>query len=116
MTSTPQCLKINLVNPENKPSSQSLALRIIKMAQQFFPVNILENCLYPTDVVCNLGVLFHSNLVSLITSILRTNSVFANLCNLHYVRCFPSYDVSVMVTNALVSSRLDYCNSLFHYV
>ena len=40
-------------------------------------------------------------------------SSFANLQDLHRVRHFLSYDVSIMVSNALVSSRLDYCNSLF---
>ena len=40
-------------------------------------------------------------------------SCFASLCDLHCNRHFLSYDVSVMVANALVSSRLDYCNSLF---
>ena len=40
-------------------------------------------------------------------------SCFANLRDLHRIRRLLSYDVSVMVSNALVSSRLDYCKSLF---
>ena len=40
-------------------------------------------------------------------------SSFTSLRDLHRIRRFLSYDVSIMVANALVSSRLDYCNSLF---
>ena len=32
---------------------------------------------------------------------------------MYYLRRFLTHDVSVLVANALVSSRLDYCNSLF---
>ena len=35
------------------------------------------------------------------------------LRDFRYVRRFLTHDVSVCVANALVSSRLDYCNSLF---
>ena len=31
-----------------------------KWLKDSFPVNILGNCLSPTDVVCNLGVMFDS--------------------------------------------------------
>ena len=34
-------------------------------------------------------------------------------CDFRHVRRFLTHDVSVLVANALVSSRLDYCNSLF---
>ena len=35
------------------------------------------------------------------------------LCDFRHVRRFLIHDVSVLVADALVSSRLDYCNSLF---
>ena len=54
-----------------------------KWLSDSFPVNILGNCLSPTDV------------------------------DLHHIRRFLSVDTSVVIANALVSSRLDYCNSLF---
>ena len=41
-------------------------------------------------------------------------SYFARLRDLHHVQRFLSCDVSVIVKNALVSSCLDYYNSLFH--
>ena len=85
-----------------------------KWLKDSFPVNILGNCLSQKDVVHNLGVMFdfkfsftnHGNSV--------IKSCFANLRDLHCIQRFLSYDVSIMVSNALVSSRLDYCNSLFH--
>ena len=81
------------------------------MLKDSFPVNIF--CLSPTDVVPNLGVLFNSkfSFTNHVNSVIK--SCVANLQDLHHIQCFLSWDVSVMVTNALVSSRLDYCNSLF---
>ena len=40
-------------------------------------------------------------------------SCFVQPCEFRYVRRFLTHDASVLVTNAVVSSRLDYCNSLF---
>ena len=40
-------------------------------------------------------------------------SCFISLRDLHHIRRFLSGDTSVVIANALVSSRLDYCDSLF---
>ena len=40
-------------------------------------------------------------------------SCFVKLRDFRHVRRFLTHDVSVLVANALVSSQLDYCNSLF---
>ena len=40
-------------------------------------------------------------------------SCFVKLRDFRHVTRFLTHDVSVLVANALVSSRLDYCNSLF---
>ena len=76
-------------------------------------MNILGNCLSLTNVVRNLCVLFDSKFcfTNHVNSVIK--SCFANLADLHQMQHFLSYDISVMVVNALVSS-LDYCNSLFH--
>ena len=39
--------------------------------------------------------------------------VLVKVCDFRHVRRFLTHDVSVLVTNALVSSSLNYCNSLF---
>ena len=83
-----------------------------KWLKDSFPVNILGNSLSPKDVVWNLDVLFDSkfSFTNHVNSVIKSS--FANLRDLHRIRCFLLYDVSIMVANALVSSRLDYCNSL----
>ena len=84
------------------------------MAQGFFPCQYFGlKYLAQTDVVCNLGALLDSKFSITIQVNCIIKSCFANLYNLPHIRWFLSFDVSVMVANALVSSRLDYCNSLF---
>ena len=85
-----------------------------KWLKDSFSVNILGNCLSPMDVVQNLGVLFDSkfSFPNHVNSVIK--SCFVKLRDLHHIQCFLSYDMSVMVANALDSSRLDYCNSLFY--
>ena len=84
-----------------------------KWLSDSFPVNILGNCLSPTDVVCNLGVLFDTKFcfTNHINSVIK--SCFISLRDLHRIRRFLSVDTSVLIANALVSSHLDYCISLF---
>ena len=83
-----------------------------KWLSDSFPVNILGNCLSPTDVR-NLGVLSDAKFcfTNHVNSVVK--SCFISLRDLHCLRRFLSIDTSVVIANALVSSRLDYCNSLF---
>ena len=84
-----------------------------KWLSDSFHVNILGNCLSPADVVRNLGVLFDAKFcfTNHVNSVIK--SCFISLRDLHCIRRFLSVDTSVVIANALVSSRLDYCNSLF---
>ena len=77
------------------------------------PVKILGNCLSPMDVVHNLGVLFDAKFcfTNHVNSLIK--SCFISLRDLHHIRRFLSVDTSLMIAKALVSSGLDYCNSLF---
>ena len=83
-----------------------------KWVSDSFPVNILGNCLSPTEVACNLGVLFDAKFcfTNDVNSVIK--SYFISLRDLHCIRRFLSVGTSVVIANALVSSRLDYCNSL----
>ena len=83
-----------------------------KWLSDSFPVSILGNCLSPTDVACNLGVLFDAKfcLTNHVNSVIK--SCFISLRDLHCIRRFLSVNTSVVIANALVSSRLDYSNSL----
>jgi hypothetical protein len=70
--------------------------------------------LIPTSKVKNLGVIFDSTLSMSqhISSVCKSS--FYHIRDFCRIRRFLSKSVSVTVANALVSSRLDYCNSLFY--
>ena len=84
-----------------------------KWLSDSFPVNILGNCLSPTDVVHNLGVLFDAKFcfTNYVNPVIKFCSI--SLRDLQRIRRFLSVETSVVIANALVSSSLDYCNSLF---
>ena len=78
-----------------------------------FPPTILGSPLCPAEWVKNLGVWFNSDF-SLSKHVQNVcKSCFAQLRDFRHVRRFLNHDTCVLVANALVSSRLDYCNSLF---
>ena len=78
-----------------------------------FPIGILGHSLCPADSVKNLGVWFDSDF-SLSKHVQNVcKSCFVKLRDFRHVRQFLTHDVSVLVANALVSSLLDYGNSLF---
>ena len=75
-----------------------------------FPVSILGSLLHP---VRNLGVWFDADF-SFSEDIKRTcKACFLQMRNLRRIRKYLTSEVAVLAANALVSSRLDYCNSLF---
>ena len=80
---------------------------------KIFPIDILGNKISPTDKVRKLGVIFDLVLHSLLRSILYVNRIsntyviwpeFGVICVNQLLLHWPC--------NALVTSRLDYCNSL----
>ena len=78
-----------------------------------FPIDILGSAPYPVDSVKNVGVWFHSDF-SLSKHVHNVyKSCVVKLCDFRHIRQFLTHDASVLVANALASSRLDYCNSLF---
>jgi hypothetical protein len=84
-----------------------------KLLSHCFPINILGNELSPADKVKNLGVIFDASLSMSdhVSSISR--QCYVNLRDFRRIRRYLSKDIAVLVANSLVSSRLDYCNSLF---
>ena len=78
------------------------------------PVSLLGNIMEPAESLKNVGVILDAE-----------NSVqrhMANLCRISYynlqelqrVRRYLNHETAVKVANALVSSCLDYCNSLLY--
>ena len=74
-----------------------------------FPINILGNQVSPAHSVRNLGVVFDSNFnfSNHMSQVIKSTKVHAR--DLYRIRPLLDLNTSVL----LVSSRLDYCNSLF---
>ena len=78
-----------------------------------FPVSILGSLLNLIYFVRNLGVWFDAE-VSFSEHVKRTCKVcFLQMRDLHRIRQYLTPKVAVLAANALVSSHLDYSNSLF---
>ena len=86
---------------------------MMNMTKNHFPLDILGHLLSPINTVRNLGVVFDSSLSfsNHVSAVCR--SCFASLRNLSHIRRYLPKSVAICVANALVSCKLDYCNSLF---
>ena len=81
-----------------------------------FPVDILGCMLNPVEKVRNLGVIFDSSFSfsSHVSSICQR--CFVGIRDLGRIRRYVTTDCAILLANALVSSHLDYCNSIFRSV
>ena len=78
-----------------------------------FPVSILGSLLHPVDSVRHLGVWFDAEFF-FSEHVKRTCKVcFLQMRDLLRIRQYLISKVAVLAVNALVCSRLGYCNSLF---
>ena len=78
-----------------------------------FPIDILSSPICSVESVNNLGVWLDSDF-SLSKHVQNVcKSCFMQLHDFRHVRWFLIHDGSLHVANAVVSSRLGYCNSLF---
>ena len=84
-----------------------------ELLKSCFPIEILGSDLLPTDKVKNLGVTFDSRLTfsDHVSSVCR--QCYVGLRDFRRIRRYLTKDTAIIVANALISSRLDYCNSLF---
>ena len=84
-----------------------------KQLLSHIPINILDNQVSPAQSVKNLGVVIDSNFTfsDHVSQVIKSTRVHAR----DFYKIGPLLDLktSVLLANALVSSRLDYCNSLF---
>ena len=80
----------------------------------FFPTHILNQSVTPAPSVSNLGVNFDEsfNFKQHISKTCRC--CFYHIRDLRRIRRFLSLSVAKTIATALVSSRLDYCNSLLY--
>ena len=92
-----------------------IKLRRHKLSNHF-PVKLLDNDICPSDSVRNLGVVFDSDFsyhkhVSIICK-----SCFYQIRDFRRIRRHIPLSTAKTISNALISSRLDYCNSLLNNI
>ena len=82
-----------------------------------FPVKLLDNDIIPSDSVRNLGVIFDSDFSfhKHVSNIL-CKSCFYHIRDLRRIRRHMPLPTAKTICNALISSRLDYCNSLLNNI
>ena len=78
-----------------------------------FPANILGNPLHPSDLVRNLGMMFDADFSFSAHVHSLCEGCFCQVCEFRRIRRYLTDEYAILVANALVSSRIDYCNSLF---
>ena len=101
------------LNPEKKQFIIFGSHVQLKKLDSHLPVSIFSKLLHPSAVVKNLGVWFNANFpfADHVRNICKT--CFIQMRDLRRVKQYLMDDAAVLAANALVSSRLDYCNSLF---
>ena len=84
-----------------------------KQLHSLFPTDILGNKVAPASNVKNLGVVFDSNLTFTdhISQVIKSTRF--HIRDLYRIRHLLDLNTAILLANALVSSRIDYCNSLF---
>ena len=83
---------------------------------QKFPTQLLRNSISPSDTFKNLGVTFDSGntFTSHITKVCR--ACYYHLKDLRCIRKFLSVETAALLANSMISSQLDYYNSLLYGV
>ena len=80
---------------------------------KFFPVNILGTLLSPAEAIRNLAVWFDSDFSFSCHVRNICKACFVHIRDLRRLREYLTREAALLAANALVGSRLDYCNSLF---
>ena len=101
------------LNPDKTEFTLIGSPKIRKEFLPFFPINILGNQVSPAQSVKNLGVVFNSNFnfSNHMSQVIKSTRLHER--DLYRICPLLDLNTSVLLANALVSSRLDYCNSLF---
>ena len=78
------------------------------------PADILGNRLVPADTVKNLGVKFDSCLNMSKQVSITISSCYYHIKDLRRIRRHLTKSVAITLCNALVGSKIDYCNALYY--
>ena len=100
---------------QTRPNFTSLVPRRSgQNSMAFSPTHTLSQSITPVASVLNLGVTFHENF-NFKQHISKTcRCCFYHIRDLRRIRRFLSLSADKTIATALVSSRLDYCNSLLY--
>lgn len=79
-----------------------------------FPTNILDHDLSPSRVARNLGVIFDEDFTFRQHVINTCRACYYHIRDLRRIRKHLTLSTAKIIANALVSSRIDYCNSLLY--
>ena len=100
------------------PSKTEFLLIGTKLKREFFLINfpslILVQDTNPSTSAKNVGVLFDSSLNSFKHISQTCRTCFYHIHDLHRNRKSLSLDLAKQIAVVLVSTKLDYCNSLLH--
>ena len=97
------------LNPEKTEFNHIGSKNKRKQLLPHFPINILGNQVSPAQSVRNLDSNFSFS--DHVSQVIKSTRVHAR--DLYRIRPLLDLNTSVLLANALVTSRLDYCNSLF---
>lgn len=104
----------------NKLKLNSKKTEILVLSSSYCPLPALNNLVIASETVdCsttarNIGVIFNNSLSMLphVTAVCKSS--FFHLRNIFKIRKFLSYDTCKILIHALITSRIDYCNSLLY--
>ena len=104
------------LNPDKTEFIISGSHAQLKKLDPYLPVKIFGNFMHPAVVIKNLSVWFDANFsfADHVHNICKT--CFIQIRDLIRVRQYLTDGAAILEANPLVSSRLDYCNSLFRSV
>ena len=85
----------------------------LKELAPYLPVRIFGNFMHQAVVVKSLGVWFDANFSFADHVRIICKTCFIHMHDLRPVRQYLTDEAAILEANALVSSHLDYCNSLF---
>ena len=85
----------------------------LKKLDPYLPIRIFGNFIHPIVLVKNLGVWFDAKLSFTDNVCNMCKICFIQMRDLMQVRQYLTDEAAILAANAFVSSRFDYCNSLF---
>ena len=101
------------LNPDKTEFILFCSKNVRRKLGKFFPVNILGTLLSPAEAIGNLGVWFDSDFSFSCHVRNICKACFVHIRDLRRLRGYLTCEAALLAANALVGSRLDYCNSLF---